>query len=631
MSSPDESKQFFEVAVRLSLLTEEQASELATETAARERSPYEIVSEKGLLTPVQLDILQTMMAPERIVPGYRIKDVIGVGGMGVIYRAEQLALGREVALKTVLLSQVGVPNIARRFQQEAQAVARLQHPHIVTAYDFGEQHGRFYFTMELVDGINADQYVKQKGPLDEGVALAIILQAISGLTQAYEHKIVHRDIKPSNLLLAHPPKGYPLPKNVPLVKIADFGLAFLAEQGEDRTRLTSENSTIGSPHYLAPEQLEHDTFDHRVDIYALGATLYHLVTGEAPFAAKSLNQILALKVAGKPRPVAELNPDVSSETIDFIDHMMALDPEERFSDYGDLWRRCAELMNRASPSGSHSDTILLGRGAYQTAVNQATTGNVLDDTVLIGAEPSISTNASKRKRRSIYAVTMVAAILVGWGGYSWYRTPRVAPVPQMLKLADNYLFLGKSLDGWQIEGGYVHPADGTEGEQFLVVEDGGIINTRLCDFLGGDNGSRENCPDHYMVELVADVAEAESALIVFAETAGEDHWAIRLNSTAKELLHVPASIERQREWIVLDSIASATMNEPAPVHLKLFRDQQYWFIYGDGRLWFVIPLDETKPQDEALLRLAALGGPVRFSDILAAELIAPEADATDTP
>ena len=171
-----------------------------------------------------------------------------------------------------------------RFEQEAQTVARLIHPHIITAFDFGKHAGRLYFAMEYVEGEDAERYVKRLHPLDERQVWMLIRQAASGLAHAAESGIVHRDIKPANMLLVTPPKGFPLPPGVPMVKIADFGLAFLSAEVNDRTRLTSEQSTLGSPHYMAPEQLNAGgVVDFRADLYSLGASAFHLLAGRAPF------------------------------------------------------------------------------------------------------------------------------------------------------------------------------------------------------------------------------------------------------------------------------------------------------------------------------------------------------------
>ncbi|MEZ6048231.1 MAG: serine/threonine-protein kinase [Planctomycetaceae bacterium] len=617
MPSADKSKQFFAMAVKLSLLSQEQASSLEEEVLSHDRTPQEVVSEKGLLSPVQLDILQTMLAPESVIPGYGILDVIGLGGMGVIYRAKQIALDREVALKTILMSQIGIPNVIRRFQQEAQAVARLQHPHIVTAYDFGQAEGRFYFAMELVNGVNADQYLKREGQVEETVALSIVLQAISGLAQAHEQQIIHRDLKPANLLLTNAPKGYPLPPNVPLVKIADFGLAFLAEQGEDRTRLTSQNSAIGSPNYLAPEQLETDGVDHRVDIYGLGATLYHLLAGEAPFKAKSLNQILSLKLAGKVKPLSELNEDVSLETIELVSQMMAADPNERISDYSQLWERCSTLVRKRAGESEFAKTILSGK-ALKSSAARVTEANSMEDTVLLDA-PTVKASGARSNKNSVRALKWTAIILCvllgGWGGYAWVQSSMMPPRPQLLTGPGVNLFNGDNLAGWKTLQGYVHPGKGEEGERLLVVEDQGMAEAEICNGMLPLLDSIDECPASYAIELSVDLSQADIVLIGFAQAADGSLWSIRLTEAEAALVQSPPGEVPTGNETVFTSAAVSQKGPMQPLHISLVRDRDYWFLSVNDYSIARVPLNETVNDAEKRVVLSATGGPGRFGDL----------------
>ncbi|QDU79796.1 Serine/threonine-protein kinase PrkC [Polystyrenella longa] len=615
MSSSDENNRFFAMAIQLSLLSKEQSDSLEAETRELGQNPFELLSEKGLLSAVQLDILQTMLAPEKIVPGYKILDVVGLGGMGVIYRARQLMLNREVALKTILRSQVGAPHVARRFQQEAQAVARLQHPHIVTAYDFGERDGRFYFAMELVDGVNADQYLKQQGPLEESIALAITLQAVSGLAQAHEQNIIHRDIKPANLLLTNPPKGYPLPDNVPLVKIADFGLAFLTEQGEDRTRLTSLNSAIGSPNYLAPEQLESDGADCRVDIYALGATLYHFLAGEAPFKANSLNQILSLKLSGKLMSLSELNAKVSSETVSLVEHMMASDPEKRISDYGELWKQVSQLLDRTATGGMTGNTVL-SHNNITTKMTSTSKDNDFDKTVLV-SDTTISGEVSatgRGKPLTWVKLGLLAAllILIGGGGYAWMQASRVPPRPQLESGPGVNLFTGVNLSGWKLLEGQVSPGEGEEGERYLVVDDESAAQIDLCQRLISLLVDSEDCPENYVTELQIELVDSDSVTIGFASSTDGAEWGIRLTPTQAELVKSDnGSIPNGKE----QALFSMAIDTQGLNSVKLMRDREYWFLFLNGSQIAWVPLDETIQDGTSILKLSSAGGAAYFSDL----------------
>lgn len=212
-------------------------------------------------------------APAELTPFFpqlEILELLGQGGMGVVYKARQPGLDRLVALK--LLSPTGSkdPSFAQRFAQEARSLARLSHPNIVAVYDFGQAGPYFYLLMEYVDGVNLRQSLRQISP-DQ--ALAIVPKICEALQYAHEEGIVHRDIKPENILVDK--KGR--------VKIADFGLARLLGQPGAEARLTRSQQVMGTPHYMAPEQIEKPLeVDHRADIFSLGVVFYEMLTGELP-------------------------------------------------------------------------------------------------------------------------------------------------------------------------------------------------------------------------------------------------------------------------------------------------------------------------------------------------------------
>lgn len=212
-------------------------------------------------------------SPEEIAahfPGLEITGTLGQGGMGVVYRARQKKLGREVALKILAPELSGDPAFGERFLREARAMARLDHPNIVMVYDFGETDGLCWLLMEFVDGVNLRQALAA-GALTPEKALAIVPQLCDALQSAHDLGVVHRDIKPENVLLDRAGK----------VKIADFGLAKLG--GELEPALTRESMAMGTLHYMAPEQLRGaHAVDHRADIFSLGVVFYEMLTGTLP-------------------------------------------------------------------------------------------------------------------------------------------------------------------------------------------------------------------------------------------------------------------------------------------------------------------------------------------------------------
>jgi len=221
--------------------------------------------------------------PEKLAPKFpqlEILGLVGQGGMGAVYQARQRQLDRLVALK-ILPAQVSHdPAFAERFMREARALARLNQPNIVTVYDFGQADGFYYFLMEFIDGVTL-RHLLSEGKLAPSEALAIVPPICDALQYAHDQGVVHRDIKPENILLDKTGK----------VKIADFGLARLVCAESQSQRLTQPREVMGTPHYMAPEQVEKpQQVDHRADIYSLGVVFYEMLTGELPlgrFAAPS--------------------------------------------------------------------------------------------------------------------------------------------------------------------------------------------------------------------------------------------------------------------------------------------------------------------------------------------------------
>ncbi|HLP78869.1 MAG TPA: serine/threonine-protein kinase, partial [Candidatus Paceibacterota bacterium] len=231
-----------------------------------------IATEAGVPAGQPAFIPPTIPELAKLFPQLEIIEPIGKGGMGAVYKARQPALDRFVALKILAPRPGNELDFGSRFSREARALARLNHPNIVAVYDFGQIGGLSYFIMEYVDGRNLRQ-VQQAGRLAPREALEIIPQICAALQFAHDEGIVHRDIKPENVLLDR--KGR--------VKIADFGLAKILGQEAQDFRLTGAKDVMGTPHYMAPEQVEKpQEVDHRADIFSLGVVFYEMLTGELP-------------------------------------------------------------------------------------------------------------------------------------------------------------------------------------------------------------------------------------------------------------------------------------------------------------------------------------------------------------
>jgi serine/threonine-protein kinase len=276
------------------------------------------------------------------VPGYRVEALLGHGGMGVVYRAWHLRLGRAVALKMLLAGPCARPEELERFQREAQAVAGLRHANIVQVYDVGDVDGRPYFTMELVEGGSlAEQIQGVPQPARQAALVAALAEAVQA---AHESGIVHRDLKPGNILLTR--DGTP--------KVTDFGLA---RRLEGNGGLTLSGVPLGTPSYMAPEQArgEKKGIGPATDVYALGAILYELLTGRPPFCADTAAATLQQVMAEEPVPPARLNPKVPRDLETICLKCLHKEPQRRYPSARELAEDLRRFLNdepiRARPPG----------------------------------------------------------------------------------------------------------------------------------------------------------------------------------------------------------------------------------------------------------------------------------------
>jgi DNA-binding NtrC family response regulator len=316
-----------EEARRSGVLEPEQQDELDRQLSARFPEPRELTDEllrRGWLTAWQLTQLAEGRDRPLVLGQYVLLDVLGQGGMGEVFKARQRRLKRVVALKVIRGECFRSPGAVQRFRREIEAAARLAHPNIVRIYDADEHNGLHFLAMEYVEGTDLDRLLKRHGPLPVPQACAYVRQAATGLQHAHECGLVHRDVKPSNLLLA---AGG-------VIKLLDLGLARLepgaAQQGT-ADDLTQSGAVLGTPDYIAPEQaLNARTVDIRADLYSLGCTFYHFLTGQAPFNGSTWTQKLLQHQLEAPAPVEQLRPDVPPAVAAVVRRLMAKHPQDRY-------------------------------------------------------------------------------------------------------------------------------------------------------------------------------------------------------------------------------------------------------------------------------------------------------------
>src|SRR4051812_9515254 len=248
---------------------------------------------------------------------YRVLHRIGSGGMADVYCAEDLQLGRRVALKLLYPRFAADEEFVERFRREASSAAGLQHPHVVQVYDRGEWDGTYYIAMEFLEGRSLKQVVREDGALDPDRAIDIVIQVLRAERFAHKRGIVHRDIKPANVIVDGEGNA----------KVTDFGIARAGASD-----MTETGSILGTAQYLSPEQAQGHAVSARSDLYSTGILLYESLTGRVPFDGDSPVTIALKQISEEPVPPSQRNPAVSPELEDVVLHAMAKDPAWRFAD-----------------------------------------------------------------------------------------------------------------------------------------------------------------------------------------------------------------------------------------------------------------------------------------------------------
>jgi len=283
---------------------------------------------------------------------YEVIDVIGSGGMGVIYKAYDSLLDRYVAIKVLPENLTVDRGLVERFKREAKASAKLNHPHIVSIYHLGEEKDKLYFVMEYIEGDNLALIVNKKQRFLVRDAINAIISCAKALQYAFENGIIHRDIKPSNILVTKDGT----------IKIADFGLA---KNINIDSSLTSSGSLLGTPQYMSPEQAKGEKADFRSDIYSLGATFFHLIVGSPPFDADSFYGLVMKHSSETLPPPDPIKTPIPDEVYRIIKKMMAKKPENRYQSYNEL---ITDLNNIMDVSASLKKTVLVKSPLFKKKV-----------------------------------------------------------------------------------------------------------------------------------------------------------------------------------------------------------------------------------------------------------------------
>ncbi|MFI6866140.1 serine/threonine-protein kinase [Nocardia sp. NPDC050406] len=360
------------------------------------------------------------MRPGEIFADYRVIRVLGVGGMGAVYLAQHPRLPRQDALKVLPAELCGDEEFRARFLREAEFASRVVHPNIVAVYDRGVFDGSLWIAMQYVPGFDAAQLVR-RGPreLPAERAVYIVGEAARGLDAAHAAGLLHRDVKPANILLA------PHPGRPDRVLIADFGIARAATES---TVLTAAGDVLATVAYAAPEQLEGGKIDHRVDVYALGATLYHLLTGSQPFPRPVPAAVIFAHMHDPPPRPTSVDPALSPLFDQVVARAMAKDPQQRYQSCGALAEDAyAALRGEPLPSGPMRPDTRRRRvvivGAALLALAMALTAVVLAARPVDGPNdpPEVTTSAAP-------TTTPTPDVYETWGSMAYI----VAAFPRLL-------------------------------------------------------------------------------------------------------------------------------------------------------------------------------------------------------
>ncbi len=352
------SERFLDMVARSGLVEPQAAERLVGKVRAKLNgelppNPKKLAAlfvKEGLLTDWHLEKLLAGKYKGFFLGKYKLLGHIGTGGMSSVYLAEHTRMGDRRAIKVLPKSRVKDATYLARFQLEAKAIASLNHPNIVLAYDIDNEGDVHYIVMEYVDGIDLQQLVKRDGPLDGSTAADLIAQAARGLEHAHEQGVIHRDVKPANLLLDS--KGS--------IRLLDMGLALVKADDDESLTVANNENVLGTADYLAPEQaLNSHKVDHRADIYGLGCTLYFLLTGKPPFSDGTLAQRIAKHQSEMPTPIRKIRPECSGELEGICVKMIQKDPKYRYQSAKEV----AEVLEKFTAMVPKGAKVTSGLGA----------------------------------------------------------------------------------------------------------------------------------------------------------------------------------------------------------------------------------------------------------------------------
>ena len=337
---------------------------------------------------------------DRVLGGrYQVLDKVGTGGMATVYRGMDQVLGRTVAIKTMLPQYATDPSFAARFKQEAQAAAALNSPYIVSVYDWGKDGDTYYIIMEYLRGTDLKSGIRKHGALDCKKVAQIGSQIAQALSVAHNHDIIHRDIKPQNIMVQ--PDGN--------IKVMDFGIA-----RAKNSHLTTDNSVLGTAHYVSPEQTQGKPLGPTTDLYSLGIVMYEAATGRVPFDGDNAVTVAMKQVTEQPVPPSQINPNVDPQLEAIILKCMQKDPKDRFQTADELYHTLHDYLagrmqavNNATamlPAAATTPLAARGSNATQSMPRMQATGRMRPQSATEQAAQEEEERRKKQRRNRVLAV-----------------------------------------------------------------------------------------------------------------------------------------------------------------------------------------------------------------------------------
>jgi len=354
----------------------------------------DLMVDLGYLTQNQAERLKKSIKESKVtthqIPGYQILGKVGAGAMAIVYKARQLSLNRTVAIKVLPKRFTENPEYVERFYKEGQAAGKLNHNNIVQAFDVGEAGGYHYFVMEYVEGRTVYDDLAAGKVFSEEEALDIVIQVARALNHAHTRGLIHRDVKPKNIMI----------DKAGMVKLADMGLA--RETTDIELAQTEAGKAYGTPYYIAPEQIRGKIdIDGRADIYGLGATLYHMVTGRVPFMADDPADVMRKHLKEQLIPPDHINTSLSTGISEVIEVMMAKRKEDRYDNVEELLEDLEAVRTGLPPLRAHKRIDV-------SALEQLEIGEAIE------ARPNIDVEETLARYRIIMLVlgAIAAALLL---------------------------------------------------------------------------------------------------------------------------------------------------------------------------------------------------------------------------